>query len=171
MTRMPRKLEANLSHLKASELESWLLLFRVPCLDGIMESCYMENLCFLVEGIHILLGNSITQESLVRARDMLGQFHSTFEKLYGMKNCGLNIHNIGAHLVDYVEMHGPLWAWSCFPFEYMNGLLVKSAQGTEDVRRQLLCLMKSKKKLLFEADNIEDPELRDFTRDRTRKYE
>ena len=163
MTRMPRKLESNLSHLKASELQNWLLHFSVPCLDGIMELCYMENLCFLVEGIHILLGDTITQESLVRARDMLGQFYSTFEQLYGTKNCGLNIHNIGAHLVDYVAMHGPLWAWSCFPFEDMNGLLVKSAHGTGDVCRQLLCLMKSKKKLLVEADNIEDPDLHDFT--------
>ena len=102
---------------------------------------------------------------------MLGQFHSTFEKLYGMKNCGLNIHNIGAHLVDYVEMHGPLWAWSCFPFEDMNQLLVKSAHGTEDVCRQLLCLMKSNKNMLFEADNIVDPDFHDFTRDRTGKYE
>ena len=163
ITRMPRKLETNLSHFKASELQNWLLHYSVPCLDGIMEPCYMENLCFLVEGIHILLGDQITPESLVRARTMLGQFYSTFEKLYGMRNCGLNVHNIGAHLVDYVEMHGPLWAWSCFPFEDMNGLLIKSAHGTGDVCRQLLCLMKSKKKLLVEADNIEDPDLRNFT--------
>ena len=163
ISRMPRKLETNLSHYKASELQNWLLHYSVPCLDGIMEPRYMENLCFLVEGIHILLRDNINQDSLVRARDMLRQFYSTFENLYGLNNCGLNIHNIGAHLVDYVEMHGPLWAWSCFPFEDMNGLLVKSAHGTGDVCRQLLCLMKSKKKLLVEADNIEDPELRDFT--------
>ena len=52
----------------------------------------------------------------------------------------------------------------------MNQLLVKSAHGTEDVCRQLLCLIKSKKKLLVEADNIEIPDLHDFTRVRTGKY-
>ena len=43
-----------------------------------------NHVTWRVEGIHILLGNSITQESLVPAHDMLGQFYSTFEKLYGM---------------------------------------------------------------------------------------
>ena len=81
----------------------------------------MENVCFLVEEMLFLLGDNITQESLVRACDMLGQVYSTFEKLYGVKNCRLNIHNIRAHLVDYVEMHGPLWALSCFSFEDING--------------------------------------------------
>lgn len=163
ITRMPRNLETSLQHMKASELQNWLLHYSVPCLDGIMENKYMENLCYLVEGVYILLGDSISQESLDRAGDMLRQFYITFEQLYGTNNCGLNIHNIGLHLVDYVKLHGPLWAWSCFPFEDMNGLLVKSAHGTGDVCRQLLCLMKSRKRLLTEANNIKDPELRDFT--------
>ena len=60
----------------------------------------------------------------------------------GAGSCGLNVHNAGAHLVDYVKGWGPLWAWSTFGFEDMNGTLMDFCHGTGNVCRQvneLLC--------------------------------
>ena len=51
---------------------------------------------------------------------------------------GLNIHNIGCHLVDFVRRWGPLYCWSAFGFEDINGQLVKTTHGTGDVKLQLL---------------------------------
>ena len=42
----------------------------------------------------------------------------------GNGSCGLNIHNTGAHLADYVEGWGPLWTWSTFGFEDITGTIM-----------------------------------------------
>ncbi|WAR15824.1 hypothetical protein MAR_030418 [Mya arenaria] len=68
---------------------------------------YMHSV--LMEGIHVLLGDSITPGS-----------------------SGLNVHNIGAHLVYYVRQWGPLFYWSCFGFEDNNAEVLKSVHGTGD---------------------------------------
>lgn len=52
------------------------------------------------------------------------------------------MHNTGAHLVDYVEGWGPLWAWSNFGFEDMNGTILDFAHGTGNVCRQV-CLIET----------------------------
>lgn len=46
----------------------------------------------------------------------------------------LNLHNIGEHLSSYVRKLGPLWAWSCFPFEDMNGSLLEQVHGSSKGR-------------------------------------
>ena len=55
----------------------------------------------------------------------------------GDGSCGLNVHNSGAHLVEYVEGWGPLWAWSTFGFEDMNGTIMDLTHGTRNVCRQV----------------------------------
>lgn len=62
---------------------------------------------------------------------------SKFVYIAGDGSCGLNVHNAGAHLVDYVEGWGPLWAWSTFGFEDMNGTLMGFCHGTGNVCRQV----------------------------------
>lgn len=62
--------------------------------------------------------------------------------LIGDGSCGLNVHNTGAHLADYVEGWGPLWAWSTFGFEDMNGTIMDLTHGTGNVCRQVLIQLK-----------------------------
>lgn len=67
-------------------------------------------------------------------RSLMQFFHTI---VAGDGSCGLNVHNVGAHLVDYVEGWGPLWAWSTFGFEDMNGTLMDFCHGTGNVCRQV----------------------------------
>ncbi|XP_068671160.1 uncharacterized protein [Montipora foliosa] len=60
----------------------------------------------------------------------------TLNKTYGDGSCGMNVHDAGSHLVDYVEAWGPLWAWSTLGFEDMNGTLMDYCHGTGIVCRQ-----------------------------------
>ncbi len=138
--RMPRDLERHYSNFKATELQSWLLFYAVPCLHGFLSDVYLEHLACLCEGIHLLLGDKITECQLGRAEALLDSFYKGFADLYGKGSCGLNVHNIGAHLVFYVRMFGPLWAWSCFAFEDWNAALLQSVHGTGDVTMQCLQL-------------------------------
>ena len=136
--RLPRNLEKNYQHFKATELQSWLLYYAFPCMEDFMDDQYLENFSCLSEGIHILLGDKISQEAITNAEDLLQQFYASFERLYGEGSCGLNVHNAGLHLSYYVKLWGPMWCWSCFPFEDVNSVLLKSVHGTGVVLRQAM---------------------------------
>ena len=106
--------------------------WRITLVTGRLQK-YLENLCFLVEEIYILLGKDLLCEDTDKAEQSLTQCQFSFQRLYGLENCGLNIHNIGNHFAHYVKLHGPLWGLSCFAFEDMNGTLLKLAPGTDNL--------------------------------------
>lgn len=136
--RLPRDLEKHYSHLKATELQTWLLYYGLPCLIGVLPDRFIEHFACLSESIYILLGDEITPTALNRAEMLLDSFYSSFENLYGRGSCGINVHNAGAHLTFYVKQLGPLWAWSCFSFEDANAMLLKTVHGTGNVLKQVM---------------------------------
>ena len=145
--RMPRDLEKNYTHFKATELQTWLLFYAIPCLNGYLDNVYLHHLSLLSEGIHLLLSDAITEEDLVRAETLLDTFYKDFANLYGEGTCGLNVHNIGAHLAFFVRMWGPIWGWSCFAFEDLNAAVLQSVHGTGDVTKQCLRMKEIQMKL------------------------
>ena len=48
-----------------------------------------------------------------------------------------NIHLL-LHLPDTVKELGPLWAYSCFHFEGLNGVLKGLVRGTQHIDKQLV---------------------------------
>lgn len=136
ISRLPRKLEKNLHHLKVSELEVWLLFYSIPCLKEILKPKFLNHLALMVEGIYILVSDDITSLTMNRAERVLSELYHLIPQLYGFQNCSLKLHNLG-HFIDYVKKLGPLWAWSCFPFEDFNGSLLEYAHGTGDVCLQI----------------------------------
>lgn len=104
-----------------------------PCLQDILKDKYLEHFSLLSEGIYILLGDTISPAELSRAKILLNSFYSDFSELYGEPASGLNVHNVGCHLVNYVILLGPIWAWSCFPFEDFNSSIMKHVHGTGNV--------------------------------------
>ena len=136
--RLPRDLERNYSHFKATELQAWLLYYGVPCLTSILPAIYLQHFSKLSEATYILLGDCITAQALGRANTLLDEFYAEFEALYGGGSCGLNVHNAGAHLGFYVAEWTPLWAWSCFAFEDSNAMLLQAVHGTGNVVNQVI---------------------------------
>ena len=135
--RLPRNIEKDYASLKATEYQSWLLYYGLPCLKGILPELYLGHFSLLSEAVHLLLSDTMDTEILNRASMLLDLFYQQFQQLYGDGSCGLNVHNLGAHLVDFVRMWGPIWAWSCFSFEDINSMVLKSAHGTGNVTKQI----------------------------------
>jgi len=48
----------------------------------------------------------------------------------------MNVHLL-CHLVLQVRNWGPLWSYSCFPFESVNGVIRKLFHGTRDMSEQV----------------------------------
>ena len=54
----------------------------------------------------------------------------------GERSATMNIHLL-IHLTKCVENWGPLWAYSCFPFESMNYQLKKLFHGSQNMTKQV----------------------------------
>lgn len=136
ITRTPRSLLKNLAHFKASELRAFLLYYCLPCLWGLLEEDYFQHLLLLVNGIYLLLQDSISPSDIESSSSMLVHFCTRMEALYGKRYETYNVHML-LHLTDCVRNLGPLWGTSCFWFEGYNGDLSKLFHGTQNVDIQI----------------------------------
>ena len=158
-TRMPRKI-SEYSYWKASELKTFLLVYSLPVLDGIMRERYFEHYKLLVHGITLLNLESIDNATIEIARRILSEFVSRFENLYGRKYMTCNIHLL-LHLPDEVKKVGPLWVLTCFEYENFNGILKSYVHGSNRPQLQIcsaittfLCLSEMKDKLIKKDSSI-----------------
>ena len=76
---------------------------------------------------------------------MLSTFYSLLPSLYPRELCTMNVHCL-IHLSKIVRNWGPLWAYSCFGFESMNGHLTRLVltQMIHTVRMRQLLPLKAK---------------------------
>ncbi len=135
--RLPRVIEKHYGDLKATEYQAWLLYYGVPVMLDMLPTKYLRHFALLAEATHILLGDNITDQELIRAESLLTIFYKQFAKYYGAGSCGLNVHNV-SHLVHFVRLMGPVWAWSCFAFEDANSMILHAVHGTGNVMQQIL---------------------------------
>lgn len=136
ITRTPRSILANMAHLKASELRSFLLFYGLPCLWGLLPNEYFQHFLLLVDAVFILLQDSISPDQLSKSVSLLNHFCLRVESLYGKRYETFNVHCL-LHLVTCVENLGPLWASSCFCYEDYNGDIRKLFHGTQNVEFQI----------------------------------
>ena len=54
----------------------------------------------------------------------------------GNKVATMNVHML-CHLSESVRCWGPLWSYSCFAFEAMNGYIKKFFHGTREMSTQV----------------------------------
>ena len=80
-------------------------------------------------------------------------FQPFFPLLYPRELCTINIHCL-IHLSKTVKTWGPLWAYSCFSFESMNGHLRKSCHGTRLVLTQMIHTVRMRQLLPLRAKQL-----------------
>ncbi|KAK3919910.1 Halomucin [Frankliniella fusca] len=109
---------------KAKDYKLWFFYYSLVVMDGILDRVFLNHHMKLVSAISLLCQESIFPEQLNRAEVMLNEYVRDFHRLYGVRYMGMNVHLL-LHLVDCVRDLGPLWVYSCFFFEDLNGQLVK----------------------------------------------
>lgn len=136
MSRLPRGL-SEVKHWKSSEWRAWLLFYSPVILKGNLPSKFYRNWMKLVDIMHYLLGPSISIEKLRVVKKRMLSFVSEYQKLYGKQFMSYNAHLL-LHLVDTVQAWGPLWGYSLYPFESVNGILTKTVCGTRYAEVQIV---------------------------------
>lgn len=130
--RLLRSISEHLKYWKANELRSFLLYYGLPVFYGLLPDEHFEHYFYFVRAIYLLLLESISEEQLKIAEQLLQQFSFKFSQLelYELRYQTLNIHQL-LHLVDNVRDLGPLYTHSCFSFENKNGFVLKVIHGTQ----------------------------------------
>lgn len=136
ISRTPRGLKYR-CHWKASELRSWLLFYSVPVMYGFLADDYFQHFLLLVEGIFLLLQDSISPDDLSKSEKLIQHFCFMFGQLYGARYELINVHSL-LHLPDVVRDLGPLYCYSLFGFEDLNGNLLKLVHGTQQTQMQIV---------------------------------
>ena len=136
--RLPKDLEKLYANFKATKIQVWLLLYGIPCMEDILSYQFLNHFSQLAKGVYLLLGDSITMQEMDRAEALLQSFYASFEALYNQGPCGLNVHNCGVHIIQYVYLWGLLWSWSYFPFEDCNACILQCVHGTGNVTHQVI---------------------------------
>ncbi|XP_013380319.1 uncharacterized protein LOC106151541 [Lingula anatina] len=152
--RHPRSIKDHSQYWKASECRSWLFYYSVPVLFGVLQKEYFEHYLLFVDAMFIMNLDSISPEDLLHCEELLIKFSCLFSSLYGVSHMSANLHQM-LHLHDVVRQLGPLWVYSCFSFESMNGKLLKLFHGTQSPAIQIANAVSTLIKLPILEQNID----------------
>ena len=153
----PRSISKALHFWKASEYQAFLLYYAIPVLKCFLPSDYIYHLALLVCSMHLLLGTDITTQDIDQAEAMLQKFYILAPKLYSLQMCSSVTHSL-IHIPQFVRTCGPLWSYSMFGYENMNGHLKTLVHGTRNVLDQLVFSYQVKRALPLLGRRLEDCE-------------
>ena len=102
ITRTPTSIIANMAHLKASELRSFMLIYGLPCLWGLLPNKYFQHFLSLVDAVFLLFQDSISLDQLSKSASLLNHFCLRVESLSGRRYETFNVHCL-LHLVSCDE--------------------------------------------------------------------
>ncbi|KAK3916166.1 Halomucin [Frankliniella fusca] len=134
--RVPRSIKKEQGLFKGSDYKMMFFFFSIPVLYGILPAPYWEHHCKLVSAVSLLSQDSVSPEQIQTADSLLNMYVSDFQHLYGVRYLGLNVHQL-LHLSTVVKNLGPLWVYSCFTYESLNGQLSSLVHGTRYAALQI----------------------------------
>jgi hypothetical protein len=127
---------------KAEEWSSYLLYYSPVLLrDRLAPELYQHHMK-LVTAIEIVIDYEITQDDLDKARTLLMQFVSDYERLYYRYNqkriraCLSTVHLL-LHVTESIADCGPAWVYWQFPCERLCGLLKPKVKNRALFNRNL----------------------------------
>ena len=163
LQRLPRSVD-QMAFFKASEYRAWLIFFALPILTVFLPPEYSNHLILLVSSMHILLSDKICFTDLDRTHEMLTTFYHTSGDLYSSSIYTINMHSL-IHIVPLVRLWGPVWAYSMFGFENLNGYLGTTFHGTRRIVYQISFQIQLRQSLpdkLQEISEHETPEAKPY---------
>ena len=146
ITRTPRSIEQHRSYWKASEYRAWLLYYSIPVMLFILPTEYLAHHMLLVEAIYLLLQNSIAPEMLEKAEKLIQHYCFKIQFYYTKRCYTANMHLL-LHLPQVVLKYGPLYSYSCFAYEGLNGHLLNAIKGMQHVDQQVIQSLNIKRNL------------------------
>ena len=125
---------SELKHFKASEFRTWLLYIGPLLLKSVLKKEFYQNILLLHFGIYYF-ANPNCKHLHEQAKWCISQFVIQCRHLFGPQFCAYNVHVL-CHLHEFVDMYGPLDAFSAFPFENYLQILKQQIKGNSYIFKQ-----------------------------------
>ena len=141
-----------------------MLFHSIPVLSLFLPPDYVQHLSLLVSSMHILLSDNLKIDDLDKVHSMLSTFYQTAGDLYSLSIYTANTHSL-QHLVPFVRLWGPLWIYSMFSFENLNGYLGSMFHGTRKIIFQISFQLQLQKVIPFklrELSKSETPDTQEY---------
>lgn len=130
-----RKIEY-LAYWTARELQNWTFYVSVPALVKILPNRFLKHYSLYVQATYILMFPGVPREALNIAKDLLQEFCSKTENIYGPGMMLFNLH-ILLHLTMNCDRWGPTFALNAYGFEAGNQFLKKLVQNCNGIPNQI----------------------------------
>ena len=108
----------------------------MPVLKKILPESYFIHHATLVAAVQLLSADIVSNESLSIAKELLTRYIDQFADFYDPGYMTINFHLL-LHLAEIVEALGPMWVFTCFPLEHLNGVILSLVHGTRWAERQI----------------------------------
>ena len=120
--RIPSKISSGFSGFTADQWKNWVVIYSLYALKGVLPWDHYRCWHYFVKIGFLLCRRTITEQHLREADELLNQFWKAFKDVYGNEACTMNMHLHG-HLTECIRDFGPVYAFWCFSYERMNGIL------------------------------------------------
>ncbi len=136
-TRLLRSLR-DLAFFKANDFDACLTFYSSNLFDAIFENEeYLDHFHLLAKISFLARQEFISQTDLQTISNWCTEFVERYEILYGVERMTFNVHQI-LHIPRCIANHGPIFKFSAYPFESMNGRLRSLFNGSNNISSQIM---------------------------------
>lgn len=136
LSRPPRELN-QINYWKSAEYDSFLCYYFPCCSSGLFTKKVVNNTLCLARIYSILNSESISLDMVSEIRNLVDEFQSGVDKLYGKCQKTYNLH-ILSHLADSVSSLGPFANLSAYPVENQMGILKDKVRRSFNIAQNLV---------------------------------
>ena len=130
--RIPHSMSSGYKRMKGDEWKTWLLVYSLYCLKGIIPNTYYNMWTTFVLACKLITKRQIQVNDLERAHDLFVLYANKYVELFGKEKCTFNIH-LHLHIKECILNFGPIYAYWCFSFERFNGILGSYHTNIHDI--------------------------------------
>ena len=135
--RIPRKIASGFGGFTADQWKNWTNLFSITALKGVLPEDHLECWRLFVLASRLLTSRVIRRSEIIEADNLLMNFCTSFQELYGEELVTPNMH-LHCHLAECLLDYGPVFSFWCFSFERYNGILGKYHTNHRSIETQIM---------------------------------
>jgi len=146
--RIPGKINCGEGFLNFTA-DQWRNFFMIYATVVLWEHLLDNNRLILIHFVkicQILVSRILKRDMIKEAHKRLVKMVKIIEQYYGQKKITLNLH-LSLHLCECANDYGPLYAFWCFSFERINGMLGTLPNSHRNIEQELMRRLLNNKKI------------------------
>ena len=137
MGRLPSNITSHFGGFTADQWRSWITIYSPVLMWHVLGPQHWNCWILFVQAVKIIICRVLTISDLHQANDLLQEFCTKFQELYGDKECTINMH-LHLHLINCLQDYGPSNAFWLYAFERYNGILGSFPTNNIQIESQIM---------------------------------